>query len=439
MDRLSRFFKLVRNEYIKIFKKGGTIGLLIIMTVLVIGFEALTCYDSDDYQTHQRSCDYSDDIGFYSRRTDETARQITEMYKYLEEKQIPHGTWKADISGRFSSRAYNQNKTIPKEQLDKVYAFFDSDDWEGCYSYLLTLDETRPEDKAEFELRIKHGIPVDSNDHRSDLIIDIVAIQQAALGGTKGEPTQKQKDKIAILEYQIDNDIAYNVARYSLTEAEDGKNTWNVWVFSAYTVYIAAVVIMIFAGNIVANEYSQGTIKFLLVNPVKRWKILLSKLFTILSLAVIFFVVLFLLCGAMSALFVGSNGLDAAWLTAENGVVTRSSALLYVLIQWLYVSVTLFVMAILSFSLSTFARKSSIAIALSICVMLVGSGITQLLAGLGFDWGRFLLFANLDLSGIASGNTLFYRQNVGFAVFVIVEHIIVFLVTAFDSFRKKEI
>ena len=436
---MGRFFRLVRNEYIKIFKKGGTVALLIIMTVLILGFMVITCYNGSEYRPDQTNFDYSGDIGFYSKRTNENAKQIAKMYKYLEENQIARGTWKADIVNSLSDRAYDPSDHVPQEQIDKIYGFFESDDWEGCYKYLLSLEDTRPHDKAEYELRISHGVPVDTKDFRSDLIYEIAGIKESASGGTKGELTQRQKDKIAILEYQIDNGIAYNVANYTLTGADGEKNTWNVWVFSGYTVYIIAVVIMIFAGNIVANEYSQGTIKFLLVNPVKRWKILLSKLFTILSLAVLFFVVWFLICGGIAAAAVGTNGLDAAWLTAQDGVVTRSSALLYVIVQWLYVSVTMFTMAILSFSLSTFSRRSSIAIALSICVMLVGNGITQLLASFGCDWGRFFLFANLDLPGIARGDTLFYRQNVGFAVFVIVEHIVVFLVTAFDSFRKKEI
>lgn len=446
MGRLSKFFALVRNEYIKIFKKGGTFAVLALMLFVIIAFELMMCSDnragdhSVDRSTTE-SADYSSDISWVKRSKMPRYEEKIELLSYLQQNGISRNSWRSSVLMGYVERSYSIDEEFPLAEIEKIKGFVEDGDWKGCYGHLVESGSVKADTALEYKFRIEHDVDPDGASYKNDLTNQICRIySNAGVSGDISRLPAKYRDIIALLEYQVDNDIAYNVGDYTGAKALDhSPNQWNVWSYSSVMIYVIAVAVMIFAGNIVANEHSQGTIKFLLVNPVKRWKILVSKLFTVTSLAVLLMTAVFIICGMFASFMVGTGGLKAAWLTAENGTVSSSSPLLFVILQWLLQSITMFIMMTLSFSLSTFSRKSSIAIALSIVALLVGNIITQLLAGFGCDWGRFLIFANLDINAIAAGDTLFYRQTVGFAVFVIIEHMAVFLITAFDSFRKKSI
>ncbi|MBQ1536455.1 MAG: ABC transporter permease subunit, partial [Ruminococcus sp.] len=216
-------------------------------------------------------------------------------------------------------------------------------------------------------------------------------------------------------------------------------NKWSMWMGYSFLIHAVTILLIIFASGSVANEYSHGTIKFLLVNPVKRWKILLSKYCTIISMGIILTAVVFIICGIIASISDFDNSLKAASLTVKDAQVHRSSAFFVVFKTWALNSLTMLVVVTFTFSVSSFTRKSAAAITLSLVFLLLGATLSSFLSASDSDWGRFLLFSNLDIQNIADGNPLFYGQTVGFAVFVIIEHMAVFLITAFDAFNKKDI
>ncbi len=441
MDRLNRFFALVKNEYIKILKKGGTFAILILMLFAVFAFEFVLCTNIEKknyYLDADFNTNYKAEIDRYSKSNLPFSDKKVEMLQTLEKLGVSWGSWGYNALSWYIGRDYSKTDKFPQEQVDKTVEFIKNDDWKGYLEYHISLDSIPQNVKKQEQFRLKYDVKPDEDSYRNDLFYKIssIIVLESDDGDGSSIPS-KQRDELALVEYQLENDIAYNIN--IADPLDEVANTWGAWAASGGLVSVVAIAMMIFAGNIVANEYSNGTIKFLLVNPVKRWKILASKLVTILSLSVVLLLIVFLISGLCSALFIGTNGLKAASLSVKDGVVTSSSPLVAVVGKWLLESISMFVMVVLAFSLSTFSRKSSIAIALSIVALLIGSVVSSLLAQFDCDWGRYLLFSNLDIGSIARGETLYYRQSVGFAVFVIVEHIIVFLVTAFDAFRKKSV
>ena len=71
--------------------------------------------------------------------------------------------------------------------------------------------------------------------------------------------------------------------------------------------------------------------------------------------------------------------------------------------------------------------------------MCTGNTIMLVLNQLKQDWGRYLIFANTDLASIMDGSSLFPSHTLTFAVTVIVAHMAVFLLTAWDGFTKKSV
>ncbi|NQD67486.1 ABC transporter permease, partial [Bacillus haikouensis] len=76
---------------------------------------------------------------------------------------------------------------------------------------------------------------------------------------------------IALNEYRIENDIA-------------PKTKETVWTFvetNGFAVTLVGLFAIIVAAGIVASEFSWGTIKLLLIRPISRTKILISKYITV--------------------------------------------------------------------------------------------------------------------------------------------------------------
>ena len=108
--------------------------------------------------------------------------------------------------------------------------------------------------------------------------------------------------------------------------------------------------------------------------------------------------------------------------------------------QYLLGSVNRIVMATLAFAISSLIRSSALAIGVSLFAMLAGSGAVLFLKeALNIDWARYIVFANTDLNAILSGTTPFVNQTIGFALGVIAVYMVVFLLTAWDGFVRREV
>ena len=96
-------------------------------------------------------------------------------------------------------------------------------------------------------------------------------------------------------------------------------------------------------------------------------------------------------------------------------------------------------MMTMAFMISSILRTSSVAIGLGVGALLAGKTITQFLILTNVDWGRYLIFANTDLEVIKSGTMIFPEQTVTFAIGVIAVYMIVFLLTAYDGFVRRDV
>ena len=230
----------------------------------------------------------------------------------------------------------------------------------------------------------------------------------------------KLEDNIKLALYQLDNDKLDNTAnQMSLFETSEPEQItfWTVFLTSTSLVTVVALLAIVIAGGIVSSEFSQGTVKFLLINPVKRWKILMAKYFTVITVGYIMLCILFVVMIPITGLMLGFDGFSTPYIYVSGGDVKEMPTLLYAAEQYLMKSVEMVVMS----------------------TMCIGSTVTQLLGQLGQDWARFLVFANTDLASISKGYSIFAQHSVTFAVGVLIAHMVVFLLTAWDGFTKRSV
>lgn len=195
-------------------------------------------------------------------------------------------------------------------------------------------------------------------------------------------------------------------------------------------VVLATIFTVVIASDSVASEFSWGTIKLLLIRPTKRWKILLSKFLASLLFALFLLLVLFLVSWLLGLLFFDTG-------KAAEDSITMSS----ITQRYGFEAIALLMVVSFSFMISSVFRSSVLAIVLSMIILFAGGSVTGILMALDQEWGKYLLFSNLDLS-IYMGDavsTPFPDMTLAFSLGILIAHFIFFHAVAFWLFIKRDV
>ncbi|MFC0274418.1 ABC transporter permease [Metabacillus herbersteinensis] len=216
--------------------------------------------------------------------------------------------------------------------------------------------------------------------------------------------------------------------RKLLDSAGIGENFLGYVSFSTGFLMILPFFVIAIAGSIVSNEYNWGTIKFLLIRPAKRSKILLSKYITVLLFSVYFIVVFFLVSVLLGFLLFGFEGVNQ-----------DSRVLSEILMSYLICAIEVIMISTLAFSISTIFRNSALATGISILLLLTGKTFVQVLAHFDFQWGRYVLFANTNLGQYVDGRPLFEGSSLGFSIVMLLMYLMLFLGSAWMVFVRRDV
>jgi len=461
---LAKMLRLVQNEYIKTWKKVSTKIIFILVFVCALGLIGIAkiaefaIEEEKQYLYADTEIDYSYDIQEAEKMKYDGYETDIEMYKFLTDNKLTHGDWK--LNAAYSAFNYEVLEdgtvefTYPEEVRTELLDCIKNNDWKKyCESMVSGMKEMGlPEAQYwEYQYRIDNNIPLPTSFEESwtwpNDVIDNVAYSKSALSETtevSAESASEKKrleDSVTLGLYRLENDIELNIAdNTSLLAAFTNVNFWLVFCQSASLISIIGLLIIVITGSTIANEFSQGTIKFLLINPVKRWKILVSKYIMSVSLGLIMILLLYAASALLSMLFFGTEFISSEYLEVVDGAVKGTNGFVYVFRNYMLRSVQVVVMATLAFAISSLVKSSSLAIGISLFAMLSGNTVVTILkTALKQDWARYLIFANTDLAAVADGTTGFAHHSMGFAVAVILIHLLVFMLIAWDGFTKREV
>ena len=251
--------------------------------------------------------------------------------------------------------------------------------------------------------------------------------QQMAQSRTK---TEKQffKKEIAINDYRIKHDIP-------------SREKYSVWSFvkdTSQLILLAGLFIIIVSAGIVASEFNWGTIKLLLIRPINRTKILLSKYLTVLLFAIFILAILFVFSTALGAILFGMPDKAVPYLNYFNGQVTEQNIVVHLLIYYGLSSIDTIMLVTMAFMISSVFRNSSLAIGLSLFLLFTGGQFTALLS-MKFDWAKYVLFANTDLMQYFEGTPMVEGMTLSFSVFMLLIYFALFQFLAFYVFKKRDV
>lgn len=475
---------LIKNELIKLFKRKSMIVMLAL--VLATSFLIMPIYSNGGYAYPEIGYGYDesywwedeaewleeeygkkDAYGEYVDRTEYgyTQRNRAEMYRYM----LALGM-KGSRDWRYSliEEMFSYKLTIDykgklsdeeRSRYESLRGFVEANDWRAWYQFekdsitaLATeLGSSKHSIEAltfEYSYRLENDVEPYKEPWRDQLISQAVSAKgslvpylEAADRGERvdDEDTERYRNDLALALYRLDNDIEHDVSADLQGNNFGAKTFWELFANSLVLTTLVGIMMIVIAGRIVAEEYSGGTVKFLLICPARREKILFSKYFTVLIVGSMMMTALYISSGIFALIYSGGEGIAAAALSVKNGVVSEVSPFLKLLGSYALQGVGMTVMATMAFAISSLMKSTSLSIGIGLFAFTSGVTGTLILQAMDIDFARYLIFANIDLAAIAAGEPMFDYQTLPIALIVIAVHMIIFLWTASDAFSRRDI
>ncbi len=209
-----------------------------------------------------------------------------------------------------------------------------------------------------------------------------------------------------------------------------------VYMNVEFFISIMVLFAIIIAAGAIAGEFSKGTIKMLLIRPVGRTKILMSKYISSLLFALSMLVVTFGFALLVGGLFFGFESPMQANISAMDGSIIES-VVLHLLTSVAFVYVDMIMMITIAFMIATVFTSSALAIGLTIFVRFAGPNVV--LAVQQYDWAKYILFAHLNLRQYIGGASYIEGTTMTFSIITIIIYFCIFISIAWCIFYKRDI
>ena len=249
----------------------------------------------------------------------------------------------------------------------------------------------------------------------------------------------KRYRKIAVqqLQYYLDHDVNPN--------SPDGVTFTRGFMSNSVTLFYPLLVLAI-ASDLISGERSTGTIKMLLTRPVRRWKILFSKLVALTLYVSLIVVSSAILCYLISGAFFGYSGWTMPIFT---GFVINGSnvdnAFVHAVPQWLYllmegglIWVSSMTVAILALMVSVLVRSTAASIVTMMAAVIAGT----ILSSMSSSWesAKYVFAVNLQLTDYLAGSPPpIQGMTLSFSLFILAVWAVIGFIVSFSVFTKQDI
>lgn len=483
---MAKFARLVANEYIKL-KKVSTLIIVILSVLLTLAYLGIT--KLIDYTVNNTTMfatfSVEEDLqwtldSLHSELESleaqakekpnpdleemilDTKQNIAIIEFELEHCVLDYDHWTMDAASEFlpvlnTVEANHQvDCSAEREAFTKA---IDARDWKAYLNLDLDFgqkvgklngltDAEIAKDQSVNRYCVEHDIMPEPNSDAYTLVVNwdsakkqLEQLRESEANGqlVATDTMKKAQDAFTLYDYRIQHEAYYDISENTGWTTTGKFDFWNVLNGSYMVAGFIGILIIVIAGGIVASEFSQGTIKFLLINPVKRWKILMAKYFTAISIGYLILLLSFIVSVIASAMLMGFDNIGAYYYYLSGDEVKRIPGILYTLRTYFFGSIDIVVNATFAFAISSMIRSTALAVGAGIAATFIGNTLVSILGMFQMDWGRFLIFSNTDMQAIVTGASPFVGHTPGFATAIILIHLFVFLLIAWDGFTRREI
>jgi ABC-2 type transport system permease protein len=235
------------------------------------------------------------------------------------------------------------------------------------------------------------------------------------------------QDSNAIIDYQLEHDIR-----------STSGTMWDGILGSASLVILITLFTVVIAGDSLAGEFSTGTIKLLLIRPANRLKILLAKYVSMIMFGLLLLVILFIVSILVNGLLYKFGFVDLSFVDVNaQGQAVEMNMVANLWKTYLLNGVSTIMFVTMAFMISSAFRSSTMAIGFSIFALFAGALVMELLQP--YEWSKYMLFANIELSQHLSGRPYQEGMTLSFSVIVLAVHYIIFNLTSWLVFTRRDV
>lgn len=252
--------------------------------------------------------------------------------------------------------------------------------------------------------------------------------------------TDEQKDVlnelIEIEKYKVKNNINTNgieLTNYNDTYVNFAENSI-VIVFSLFMIVISA--------SIVSSEFSKGTIKQVFITPNKRWKILLSKIITLVIILIVFSILLSLLIQLFGNIFFGEHELSP-YVYMQDNQIKEINTTIYHIFRFLLQDIKILVYIIFGVMLSTLFKSSIFPNGITMTLFLIDNTLLSYIINGEMEFLLLKLVVPFFTNILSINNNFYLSLMVDSSLFILKSFVlviclvIVFLIIAFKVFNRK--
>ncbi len=481
--------KLIKNEFVKLFHKKA-IYILIFLTILLIGFETFITKINENFI-------YSDEE-YYSKIvepllkgevTDYSEIQVLLDDKYYYDlsqlaKEFKKGqnSWEyvylVDKVGSYIT-CMNENKYLYKndkkynecqKSYDEELKYVKNNSWQDVLksekneyekskqeleSTFKSLVNGEEKDEVTKEIKILEyriaGINYSLNDNiepntskKAQLVSTYVNQAIVYLDYNEDESTYKNR---ALLEEKRNVEKEYKEAKYKLDNKMYGNDkdiSLIEMLNSSVTtpIFLVIIAVIMIAGSIMADEYSKGTIKQLLLRPYTRSQILFSKFITALLVSIMFLLFYILSEVIIYGFITGYKELSLPIVMYDYNLskVVLISAWKYIGLYILALLPFYVILLSVAFLIGSTIGSSVVAFIVAFVTYFFGNIVSGFASVTNVAALKFLPMMNWDLSAYLFGGLPTFKYcNFKLALIVDIVTIVILFVLALVLFKRKNI
>ncbi len=481
---------LIKNEFIKIFKKKTIYITMLVIFLLLIFMNCMFKYanSGSEYNYYLYNENYIQSLkSELETLNPEKTSDVTVYINLLSEIQLSEmmeenkdAEWKLAIINERIAPYITERNTYQygaekneeqveriNQQIDDLLAKLDQGDWkyftredlEKAEQQIekLNSQKEQTEDKAVLEsietelnrveiekeiaeIRLNKEIPY-GNDFLNRAISNLQTANSnlANFSNTEELSYQETLEYNSYLEDQAESRYILETGR-NIHETDTLKGILQNF-YAQFGIFLIVVVVMI-AGTIVSEEFNKGTIKLLLVKPYTRNKILLAKAVTTLFMILFVIVTTMIMQLLIGGVIFGFDSLTEPVVAYNFHTNTMEEMNIFANLgmQTLEQLPMIILLTTLAFAISTIFSNSTLAITISLLGYMAANIINQLAMAYNLQFMKYFVTMNWDLSMYANGALPYMKgMNITMSIIICVVYFLIMMIPTFIVFKKRNI
>ncbi|MDI9470578.1 MAG: ABC transporter permease subunit [Bacillota bacterium] len=252
------------------------------------------------------------------------------------------------------------------------------------------------------------------------------------------------RDRLAILRYKLDHDLISS--SYDQNHGESAYlGSWMLVLF------ILAVYVGIVAASLISSEIESGSIKLLIIAPVKRWRIYAAKYLALITTIVTLSLLAWAWLQLLHLVIHGTQSMPVT-VAARNGSAYLLPFALRNLLDTACFALKLLFYGSFAMMMSGLLRRTSVSVGIAVGVAFLDFMATFVSYNLGWQyWFQVMPFINLDIGNHFYPTLLYQSMSflgmppnsayipLWFMVLYVVGFLAIFIATGLQSLTKRDI